>query len=108
MRSARQEFPKSVKEQAWERCGGCCEDVACQGAQILDGAHYDHIIPAALGGEGTLENCQVLCAWHHRRKTKAEDMPRISKAKRILEKRAGLRRRKYQWPKRSMQSNQRG
>jgi 5-methylcytosine-specific restriction endonuclease McrA len=100
MRSPRPEFSKKVKLQAWERCGGCCEDIACNGAKIIDGAHYDHIIPAALGGEGTLENCQVLCAWHHRRKTKVEDMPRISKAKRILEKRAGLRAKKYRWPKR--------
>lgn len=102
MRSKRDEFPGKVKEAAWERCGGCCEDPSCNGAKILDGAHYDHVIPAALGGKGTLENCQVLCGWHHKRKTKVEDMPRIAKAKRILKRRANLRKYKYKWPKRRL------
>jgi 5-methylcytosine-specific restriction endonuclease McrA len=85
---SRQEFPKSVKLAAWERCNGCCE-CGCN-RKIVDGAEYDHIVPAAVGGPATLENCRVLARACHRRKTDV-DVPRIAKNVRIAEKRAGLR-----------------
>jgi hypothetical protein len=101
VRSFRQEFPKSVKEQAYERSGGKCEH--CY--QAFDGRvpHYDHYpIAAALGGPGTLSNCRVLCIKCHRHITANVDAPRIAESKRIEEKRKGIRGRKWNWPKRSV------
>lgn len=106
MRSYRNEFPKAIREQAYARSEGKCEH--CR--QSFDGRtpHYDHYpIAAALGGPATLENCRCLCVKCHRHITATVDAPRIAKAKRLEEKRAGLRKPKYQWPKRSL-SNQRG
>lgn len=82
----RREFTQKVKVQAFELAGGKCQ--TC-GLKIRGGAEYDHIIPCALGGEASLENCAVLCSACHRRKTSGEDVPRISKAKRIHAKRIG-------------------
>lgn len=84
----RQEFPKSVKLAAWKRCGGICE---CGCGQKIIRAQYDHRIPDALGGEPTLENCVVLEAKHHQKKTVEIDRPAIDKATRIREKNAGIR-----------------
>ena len=88
MRADRDEFPKSVKLQAWARCGGRCEQCT---ARIITTPEYDHRIPAAIGGAATLENCQVLCKTCHGLKTTATDVPQIAKTKRILEKRIGAR-----------------
>lgn len=86
----RQEFPKSVKIDAFERSGGRCE-CGC-GLKIIGTPHYDHFpVPAALGGPGTLENCRVLDPKHHRQITAETDVPAISKSTRIAEKRMGLR-----------------
>lgn len=86
----RREFSGKVKLAAWERCGGNCE--ACR-ARIIGRAEYDHILPDALGGEPTLENCAVLCSKCHRIKTSTGDVPRIAKAKRQQRKAIGA------WPK---------
>lgn len=75
----RTNFPAKVKALAMQRCGGCCEDC---GLKILGRPEYDHVLPDALAGEATLENCQVLCAKCHRRKTTA-DQHQIAKADRI-------------------------
>lgn len=88
---SRAEFSKAVKREAWDRCGGICED--CQ-LPILGTPEYDHDLPDFLGGEPTLENCRCLCSKCHRIKTRG-DRQRIDKARRIDEKRKGLR------PKRS-------
>lgn len=101
MRSARQEFPKSIKEQAYDRCGGRCEHCHQDFAGRVP--HYDHYpIAASLGGPGTLANCRALCSKCHRHITATIDAPRIAEAKRIEEKRKGWR------VKRPMQSNHRG
>ena len=76
----RREFTQKVKVQAFELAGGKCQ--TC-GLKIRGGAEYDHVVPCALGGEASIENCAVLCSACHRRKTSGEDVPRISKAKRI-------------------------
>lgn len=48
-----------------------------------NGPEYDHILPDALGGEPTLENCAVLCRTCHSAKTSKKDVPQIAKAKRV-------------------------
>lgn len=66
--------------RAAHRAEGKCE---CCGCRLLSGHyHYDHIIPDQLGGEPTLENCQVLCKACHGVKTAKTDVPNIAKAKR--------------------------
>jgi 5-methylcytosine-specific restriction enzyme A len=98
MRTIRAEFSKATCEEAWERCYvpdigvECCE--YCHLGFGGMRPEYHHHIPTALGGDNSLENCRVICPPCHRRVTKEEDLPRIVKAKAILEKRAGLRRSK--------------
>jgi hypothetical protein len=53
----REPIPGEVKRAVWERDGGAC--VQCGAAFDLQ---YDHVIPHALGGAGTVENLQILCA----------------------------------------------
>lgn len=90
MRSHRAEFPKSVREAAFQRSGGRCE-CGC-GLLIRGTPHYDHFpVAAALGGPATLENCRVLDPAHHRQITAEKDVPVISKSQRVYEKRLGLR-----------------
>ena len=100
MRTERFEFPKSVRELAWQRAMGRCE--VC--TQPFSGrrCEYDHVIPAALRTENsaTLANIRVLCPKCHREKTLLEDMPRIVKAKRIYEEAANLRAPKRKIPSR--------
>lgn len=109
MKSSRAEFSKATKEAAWKRCHfiekqldywphvafkpGC---EVCKQPLAGRQPEYDHHpIPAALDGPATLENCRVLCPPCHRQLTKSETTPMVSKAKRIEEKRAGLRRSKH-------------
>jgi hypothetical protein len=85
----RLEFAGKVKDQAFARSGGRCENKAC-GALLTVGKYaYDHILPAALGGKPTLANCQVICLACHTAKTSKEDVPRIRKADRQRRKHIG-------------------
>jgi 5-methylcytosine-specific restriction endonuclease McrA len=86
------EFSAKVKLAAWERSGGQCECGNCAGAKIVpgDGPEYDHRVEAALGGDGSLENCIVSSARCHRSKTSAR-APVIAKARRLEKKQANLR-----------------
>lgn len=84
---ARAEFSRRTKLEAFNRASGHCETCGCK---ILSGAEYDHRIPDMVDGGNDVENCRVLCARCHRLKTKA-DRPEIDKTRRILKKRAGLR-----------------
>lgn len=86
----RREFSAKIKLAAWDRCGGKCE---CCYARIISRPEYDHILPDALGGEPTLENCAVLCSKCHRIKTSTGDVPRIAKTKRQKRKAINA------WPK---------
>jgi 5-methylcytosine-specific restriction endonuclease McrA len=76
----RREFSAKTKVAAYERSQGRCE--GCGAALQTARFHYDHVLPDALGGEPTLENCEVLCRACHDEKTHKSDVPRISKMKR--------------------------
>lgn len=94
MVSTRREFPKAVRAAAFLRANGYCEEC---GAKLLPGRFaFDHRLPDGLGGEPTLENCQVLCsggrATCHGSKSADIDVPAIAKADRIREKHLGIRR----------------
>lgn len=95
MRTDRQEFTRETKEAAWtrahERCELCCQPLGQRRPE------YHHRTPAALGGDNSLRNCVVLCPPCHRIITRTEDMPRITKAKRVERKRANLVPRKPSW-----------
>jgi 5-methylcytosine-specific restriction endonuclease McrA len=53
----REPIPRQVRLAVFERDGGRCVECG-SGFEI----QYDHVIPVALGGAGTVENVQVLCA----------------------------------------------
>jgi hypothetical protein len=101
MRDERQEFTRKTKGQALKRATHngqpYCE---CCGMALnpRTGTFYDHIQPDGLGGEPTLENCQVLCRTCHELKTSTEDVPVMAKADRSFRKQFGLsvRKRKIQ------------
>lgn len=95
----RHEFSSKTKLAAFERADGHCD--SCK-LKIMGRAEYDHVIPCALGGEATLENCECLCRKCHALKTSGGDIPRISKAKRTHAKRIGA------WPKPSRPIRSRG
>ena len=85
----RNEFPAKIKAAAAIRAAGHCEE--CTRRLATGDYHYDHIIPDALGGEATLDNCQVLCRSCHGGKTSKEDRPRIAKAERNFRKAHGIK-----------------
>jgi 5-methylcytosine-specific restriction endonuclease McrA len=87
----RREFSKAVMRDAAARAGGRCENPNCGARLALGDFHYDHIIPDALGGEPTLDNCQVICRACHKEKTGKADIPRIAKTKRISDREKGIR-----------------
>ena len=85
----RREFSKTVRREALKRANKQCENKTC-GALFGLKFHFDHVIPDALGGEPTLENCEVLCHVCHAEKTFKHDVPRIAKAKRVSDKHSGV------------------
>jgi 5-methylcytosine-specific restriction endonuclease McrA len=60
-------------------------------ARIVGTPEYDHVVPAAIGGSATLENCAVVCRGCHRLKTTVRDVPEIARSRRSHEKRIGAR-----------------
>jgi HNH endonuclease len=62
-RGRREPIPREVKRAVFERDGGKC--VQCGSNFDLQ---YDHVIPLALGGAGTIRNLQLLCADCNREK----------------------------------------
>ena len=81
---SRREFPARIKAAAALRAAGNCE--RCTAKTGPGNIEYDHVIPDALGGEPTFENCAVLCRSCHRFITAKEDVPTIARAKRINRK----------------------
>lgn len=93
---SRQEFTAKTKLAAFDASGGCC--VSC-GCKLIGGRspEYDHRIPCALGGDNSVENCDVLCRPCHRAKTSGADVPTIAKAKRVRAKHVGAKKPKSQF-----------
>ena len=88
----REEFTRKIKLTAFGRCGGECE--SCSARLYPGKTHFDHILPAALGGKGDLGNCQVLCEACHTRKSGERDVPQIRKADRQKAAHLNARKRK--------------
>jgi hypothetical protein len=88
----RRNFKPQVMIQAWDRAGGHCDMCGPMSMKLVPGnIFYDHIIADNLGGEPTLENCQVLCRSHHDAKTYKSDVPLIAKGRRLRRREAGIR-----------------
>lgn len=86
----RREFPAKVKSDAFVRAGGRCEIPWCN-AKLAPGKFtYDHRIPDWMGGEPTLENCQVICRECDKEKTR-KDAGNIAKSKRIIRRERNIR-----------------
>jgi len=77
---ARTEFPAKVRQAAWERSKGRCEEPGCGIKLRVGGFDFDHVVPDGLGGTPTLDNCMVLCRAHHKIKTHTHDNPIMTKA----------------------------
>lgn len=103
----RLEFTKKTMREAYERAEGLCEGIRPDGERccfLVDRRkHFDHIIPAALGGDNSLQNCAVLCVPCHDAKTQKIDVPMIAKAKRISDKHRGIKLRSRGFQKRPPQ-----
>lgn len=88
----RREFSDKVKLAAFQRSNGICEMPSC-GAKLFTGKFtYDHRVPDQLGGDPTLENCQVICRECDRAKTR-KDAGDIAKARRRQKHHLGIRKR---------------
>jgi HNH endonuclease len=59
----REPIAEEVRRLVFRRDGGRC--VSCGSEELLQ---FDHVIPVALGGAGTPENLQLLCAGCNRAK----------------------------------------
>ena len=90
----RSEFSKSTMFAAYDRSNGNCE--MCGVPFAGRSPQYDHRLPDYLGGDNSLDNCACICVKCHKTKTSDEDRPRIDKTRRLLEKKAGVRR-KRRW-----------
>lgn len=90
---ARREFSRKVRAVVFLRANGCCELPECKAKLKTGEGHYDHILPDALGGEPTVENCQLICNECHKAKTR-DDVRQIRKADRQRDKHNGTFKRK--------------
>lgn len=92
----RTEFTKQTMREALKRATEQCEGLLASGERCNANLkhkpyHFDHVIPDAIGGDNSLQNCAVLCVPCHLDKTAKRDIPIIAKAKRIADKHAGLK-----------------
>jgi 5-methylcytosine-specific restriction protein A len=89
---ARREFTKKIKRERWKLAGGKCEECGHVFPADMHGEkvpHYDHVNPTGwAGGDGSLENCKLLCHVCHKLKTSAE-APQKAKKDRIQDKALG-------------------
>lgn len=90
----RREFSKAVLRAALARPDGRCEGVLTDGSRCpcalqVGRFHYDHIVPAALTEDASLENCQVLCRPCHAVKT-VVDVGVIARVRRMRDRHMGI------------------
>ncbi|MCJ2056768.1 HNH endonuclease [Methylobacterium sp. J-048] len=90
----RREFRKAVLRAALDRAMGRCEGVLTDGSRCpcalhVGRFHYDHIVPAALTEDASLENCQVLCRPCHAAKT-VVDVGVIARVRRVRDRHTGI------------------
>ena len=85
----RREFTAKIKVAAFARAKKRCE--RCGAILVSGKLRYNHRIPDALGGEPTLENCEVLCLGCDSEQTYKTDIPKIAKTRRIRKREAGER-----------------
>jgi 5-methylcytosine-specific restriction endonuclease McrA len=85
----RREFSKAIRANAFARANGHCEK--CSVKLTVGKFAFDHVLPDGLGGEATLDNCEVLCAACHGAKTAKVDVPQIAKMKRQRAAHLGLK-----------------
>lgn len=66
-------FSESEKRQVYERQNGICPYCVAERREKthyeLDEMEADHITPWYEGGKTNVENCQLLCREHNRRKS---------------------------------------
>ena len=85
----RLDFPRKVRAAALKRAMGADEKIRCEDCGgVCKRVEFDHVLPDALGGKPTLENCKAICEVCHRKKTK-DDIGRIRKADRQRDKDTG-------------------
>ncbi len=85
----RREFSRKTKAFVALRAGGKCEK--CQANLKVGAGEYDHVLAAALGGDNSPDNCQLICTPCHRGpdgKT-VQDVRRIRKSDRQRDKHSG-------------------
>ena len=88
---ARREFTLKVKNAAFDRCKGHCEMDGC-GLELQTGRFtYDHRVPDWIGGDATLENCQVICRACDKAKT-AKDQGDIARVRGVRDRHIGAHR----------------
>lgn len=97
----RLEFTSKTKRQAFARSNGLCECALIPwlnrpegcGQRLTDGVRYEHILPAELGGDNSLENAAALTIQCWKEKTAKYDLPTIAKSNRVRDRARGIRRR---------------
>lgn len=89
----RSEFSRKTKALAFTRAGGHCEDCGVK-ITAANPCEYDHVVPAAEGGDNSLGNCSVRCKKVcHALKTK-QDVKDIARIRRCRDKNSGAARKK--------------
>lgn len=76
---SRREFSRKIMAAAFARSKGYCEADGCHTKLQTGRFTYDHRIPDWMGGDPTLDNCQVICRACDRMKTRKDqsDIARV-------------------------------
>ncbi|QDQ14331.1 HNH endonuclease [Streptomyces spectabilis] len=78
----RSELPanwEALRARVLRRDKGACQGVLMEGGLCgHPGTEVDHVRP---GTDHSMSNLQLLCAWHHKRKTQAESLAARASAK---------------------------
>ena len=102
MMRLRREFSPGTKRAARERAAGICECARVPQLMAIlrnrpcgrplgpGNTFYEHIVPAELGGDGSLDNCACLVRTCWRLKTDLFDLPVIADAARQEDRHSGI------------------